>query len=238
MVPVPSPQAAGWFFWHHLFLVVLLQGQAYVVYQSPHGQRRRALLRWLSLLPWAQAENIAAAVLIAVLAGQASRSVWSGWLVAFGLAALESFLVLSQLYYRNFFEHFRPSRVQRREYYDWRLLAECVRASWDGWLIVNGMVVAVGLAGGMALLGVPRLAPAVPSGKLLAVLLGLAACGVPLRCWGVLGDLTRHPVAVLFGDLLVRKSPSSSGRTCSRRDAFLSAGGPTRFHGPGPVHGA
>ncbi len=236
---VPWPTALLFFLGHWL-LAVLLQLENVLLYVTPKGKWRQALGRSLLLVLSWQTENILVAAGLGLLALGVLPSLLGRWLYFTAYALLTAYLLLEQLYYKRFFDHFRPSRMEGVGHLGARAMLSSIGSEMDGVFRANALLAGCCLLGlGGSLVWFSEFVP--PAG-------GWGRAGVQLLVWGaglllLLGlpaafsrnyhHLQRHPFLVLLQGLVprIRRLPQPVSLPTEPKDsALLSEAGPGRSH--------
>ncbi len=187
----------------HWLLGVLLQTENFLIYQTPGGKRSAALPRWCLLVPRLQSEYLLVAGLIGGLALFALPSLLGRWLFFAVYTALTCHLVLGQLYYKRFFDHFRPSFFATMGTVRLRSLMQSARFELDKVFCLN-VVVAAGFLAWFAccLAKHPEVSePWFGQRMLLRAGVFLALLGLSVVSSVKLFSLERHPLVILLDDV-------------------------------------
>lgn len=122
------------------FLSMLLQCESFLLFLTPRGKRRQALFRCAFVLMGMQTENILIAGLLGLLAWLALPSLPGRWLFFAAYAILTAYLILEQLYYKRFFDHFRPSRTEGVKHLGVRAMLSSTWQEMDGVFQFNALL--------------------------------------------------------------------------------------------------
>ena len=72
----------------------------------------RSAASWFLVLPLLQTENLVASLVVGLVAFVMSGRLMTRWLMLALWVGLSCYLVLDQVYYKTFFDHFRPSSIE------------------------------------------------------------------------------------------------------------------------------
>jgi phosphoglycerol transferase MdoB-like AlkP superfamily enzyme len=96
----------------HWLLLVLIQCEIFLAYVLPRTSRDITAARFALTLPLLQTENLLAAAAVGLVACLLAGRLATRWILLGLWIGLSFYLVFDQVYYKVFFDHFRPSIIE------------------------------------------------------------------------------------------------------------------------------
>jgi arylsulfatase A-like enzyme len=192
----------------HWCLLVLIQCENVLGSWTPQWTSSTAA-RWFLVLPLLQTENLLASLFVGLVAFVLSGRLMTRWLMLALWVGLSCYLVLDQVYYKTFFDHFRPSSIEgAAEIGSLPLLGSIVH-ELDLRFCFNSIVVigCTALLAWRCVYGPQRALPARPRWVVRLLPAGAAVLlflGIPSVSSSAFRNVQHHPLLVLADDVTRR----------------------------------
>ena len=120
----------------HAALSLMIQGENFILYIYQRADGLWPLLHFLLLLPFSQLEHILFCVLISIPAFVVLQQALLRWIYFFSIVVINFYVIVDQLIYRVFFDHYRLSMSEGHAVSIW-ILWDSVRGEIDPIFYVN-----------------------------------------------------------------------------------------------------